>query len=148
MNDGAVDDSRKGVKIENAKVQSSDNTLEGKSPIEANFQGGNEGWNDDDWHAPSDVEIQEDDESRVGKVIKVDENTSLATRGKFARVFVEIDLLKPLLANTGCVIGCIRFEYEGIQLVCFHCGCCGHRAKLCEDKEDPVEEQGNENGRV
>ncbi|PPR90369.1 hypothetical protein GOBAR_AA30316 [Gossypium barbadense] len=35
----------------------------------------------------------------VGKPIKVDSNTSLGTRGKFAGICVEVDLSKPLLSQ-------------------------------------------------
>ncbi|MBA0566641.1 hypothetical protein Golob_011439 [Gossypium lobatum] len=35
----------------------------------------------------------------VGKPNKVDSNTSLATRGKFARICVQVDLSKPLLSQ-------------------------------------------------
>lgn len=67
----------------------------------------------------------------VGKPIKVDTKTMEASRGKFARVCVEIALDQP-------VVGCFRFrerwfnvEYEGLRLLCKKCGIFGHHARDC-----------------
>lgn len=37
--------------------------------------------------------------SSIDTTVKIDINTRLATRGRFARVCVEIDLTKPLVAQ-------------------------------------------------
>ncbi|KAJ9185325.1 hypothetical protein P3X46_004971 [Hevea brasiliensis] len=58
--------------------------------------------------------------SKIGRPIKVDETTLNASRGKFARICVEVDLSKPLL-----------FQYEGIHLICFQCCCYGLRQDTC-----------------
>ena len=67
----------------------------------------------------------------VGKPLKVDLNTQLATRGKFARVAVEIDLTKPLLSQFTLDEENQKIEYEGLPQVCFHCGRVGHNMLFC-----------------
>ncbi|CAL0309883.1 unnamed protein product [Lupinus luteus] len=68
--------------------------------------------------------------SFIGKPIKVDTNTLTATRGRYARVCVEIDLNKP-------VVGKIKINhwhkimYEGLHLLCSSCGHYGHVTRNC-----------------
>lgn len=71
---------------------------------------------------------------KVGTPIKVDDATSLTTRGRFARMCVEIDLTKPLLAKYKLRRRIYKIEYEGIHLVCFQCGMYGHNADNCRSK--------------
>lgn len=62
---------------------------------------------------------------RIGGPVKVDQATDLILSGKYARVCVEVDVTKPLLAK-------FKFtEYEGIHQICFHGGVYGHRKDLC-----------------
>ena len=67
----------------------------------------------------------------VGNVLRVDTHTATKTKGKFARLCVQIDVNKPL--TTVILIG--KFEqpvcYEGIQKLCFGCGRMGHRKEFC-----------------
>lgn len=63
----------------------------------------------------------------MGKPIKVDSNTSLGTRGKFAGICVEVDLSKPLLSQVRIGNFAQNIEYEGLHTVYFSCGCFGHR---------------------
>ncbi|XVF17065.1 hypothetical protein REPUB_Repub10bG0085200 [Reevesia pubescens] len=71
---------------------------------------------------------------KVGKPLKLDANTSLAIRGKFARICVEVDLSKPLISRirVGNFIQVI--EYEFMHTVCFECGVYGHRMGKCPQK--------------
>lgn len=72
--------------------------------------------------------------SSIGKSIKIYVNTSLVTRGHFARVCVEVDLTKPLIAQFW-LDGCWHaVEYEGFHVICFSCGKYGHLAEKCPDK--------------
>ncbi|QHO38097.1 uncharacterized protein DS421_4g117390 [Arachis hypogaea] len=58
----------------------------------------------------------------IRMTLKVDYNTAEQTRGKFARVCVELDLTKPLRPNIK-IKGKIAFvEYEGLHTICFQCG--------------------------
>lgn len=55
----------------------------------------------------------------IGKAIKIDFNTESGKRGRFARIAVELDLSKPLIANV--IIDGKRkaVEYKGILRICF-----------------------------
>ena len=82
--------------------------------------------------------------SGLGPVLRVDFNTAAGTRGRFARICVQIDLEKPLARTVR--VGKIRLAviYEGIGLLCFHCGRIGHRSELCpsrvlETEENPAD---------
>ena len=67
----------------------------------------------------------------MGIVLRIDMHTALETRGRFARLCVQIDVTKPLV--TGIFIG--KFEqsvlYEGIHRLCFDCGRVGHQKENC-----------------
>ncbi|KAJ8747622.1 hypothetical protein K2173_001822 [Erythroxylum novogranatense] len=69
--------------------------------------------------------------SMVGKVIKIDERTLLATRGRFAHMAVTVDLTQPLISRI-FVNGKLKvIEYEALPIVCFHCGVYGHTQDHC-----------------
>jgi len=63
----------------------------------------------------------------IGTILRIDTHTASETRGRFARLCVQIDVTKPLV--TGIFIG--KFEqsvsYEGIHRLCFDCGRVGHQ---------------------
>ncbi|XVF27193.1 hypothetical protein REPUB_Repub14bG0086000 [Reevesia pubescens] len=67
----------------------------------------------------------------VGRGIKVDRNTEDAIRGRFARLCIEVDLTKALVSLL--FIGKHKqvVEYEGLHMVCFHCGKFGHKQETC-----------------
>ncbi|XVF28970.1 hypothetical protein REPUB_Repub15cG0079400 [Reevesia pubescens] len=67
----------------------------------------------------------------LGKPLKIDSTTALATRGKFARICVEVNLQKPLVSKIRVGKYLQRIEYEGLHTVCFHCGIVGHRSDNC-----------------
>ncbi|XP_028090365.1 uncharacterized protein LOC114290628 [Camellia sinensis] len=56
----------------------------------------------------------------------------MATRGKFARVCIEVDLRKPLCPRFILGKNCYNIEYESIHSFCFHCGRVDHRKELCK----------------
>lgn len=64
---------------------------------------------------------------QIGRPVKIDTTTSLASIGKFARICVEVDLSKSLLAKFTLEEEVLPIEYEGINLVCFQCGIYGHK---------------------
>lgn len=68
---------------------------------------------------------------KIGKPIRIDEATSLVSRGKFASMCIEVDITKPLLAHYKLRWSIRRVEYEGIYLVCFKCEVYGHRQEQC-----------------
>ncbi|XP_019155204.1 PREDICTED: uncharacterized protein LOC109152077 [Ipomoea nil] len=68
---------------------------------------------------------------KIGKTIKIDDTTCLASRGKFARICVEIDITKQLLAKFTIEEEEYPIEYEDIHLICFKCGKYGHKSEAC-----------------
>lgn len=59
--------------------------------------------------------------NRIGRTMKVDKNTLFTTRGKYAKLCVEVDLTKPLLALIDVKDKHYRIEYEGLHLLCLTC---------------------------
>lgn len=68
---------------------------------------------------------------KIAKILKIDRTTSVSMRGNFARLCVEVDLTKPLLAKFKLRRRIQRIMYEGLHLVCFHCAQYGHKQDLC-----------------
>ncbi|KAM7468548.1 hypothetical protein LguiB_016110 [Lonicera macranthoides] len=69
--------------------------------------------------------------SCIGKPHKVDDSTFWATRGKFARISVEVDFNKPLVSRVMVDDSLLNVEYENISAICFSCGRIGHKAEGC-----------------
>lgn len=67
----------------------------------------------------------------LGRTIKINLNTQLGEMGNFARICVEIDLIKQLCTSFIVLGERLGIQYEGIHLVCFHCGCFGHKQEDC-----------------
>lgn len=80
---------------------------------------------------------------KVGIPIKIDDATSLTSRGRFARMCVEVDLTKPLLARYKLRRRVYKIEYEGIHMVCFNCGVYGHNAEKCKEKQTSEYQNGS-----
>lgn len=68
---------------------------------------------------------------RIGRMLKVDKTTLVASRGRFARVCVEVDLRKPLCEGYWRRGRRKALQYEGLHPLCFHCGVYGHQALNC-----------------
>ncbi|XP_021290562.1 uncharacterized protein LOC110421316 [Herrania umbratica] len=63
--------------------------------------------------------------------MKIDRTTSSATRGKFAHLCVEINLKKPLVPKIFIGGRWQKVEYEGLRMMCYHCGKFGHYEEGC-----------------
>jgi hypothetical protein len=72
--------------------------------------------------------------NRIGTTVKVDKNTLLQERGKYARLCVEVDLSKPLLAMFELKGRHYKVEYEGLHLLCLKCGRYDHLSAVCPEK--------------
>ncbi|XP_048493943.1 uncharacterized protein LOC125494428 [Beta vulgaris subsp. vulgaris] len=72
--------------------------------------------------------------SKIGKVLRIDKTTSNVEKGQFTRLSVEIDLTKPLLSKFWLKVRIWKVQYEGLQLICFNCGCWGHSAHECPSR--------------
>ncbi|XP_028082879.1 uncharacterized protein LOC114284182 [Camellia sinensis] len=82
----------------------------------------------------------------LGKLHKMDIHTVNGDRGRFARLCIQIDLAKPLIAKITVGSSLVRVAYEGLSSVCFHCGLIGHRVEEWQNtanKNTPVENQAN-----
>lgn len=64
--------------------------------------------------------------AKIGEPIKVDRNTSLVTRGHYARLCVEVDITKPLLSKFKLIRRVRYVEYEALHTVFFSCSKFGH----------------------
>nr|KYP67366.1 Retrovirus-related Pol polyprotein LINE-1 [Cajanus cajan] len=90
-------------------------------------------------------------------MLKIDKLTSIETRGRFARICVEIDLKKKLVSHINVLGHILHLEYEGLHSICFHCGKYGHKQTLCtelmvkevdetnpnQDRQDSNQDQSN-----
>lgn len=82
--------------------------------------------------------------NEIGRTLKVDmhsinekkmSNGLFNTeRGQFAWMCVEVDLSKTLVSKVHVRWKEYPVEYEGLSLICFECGCFGHRSELCPYK--------------
>lgn len=77
---------------------------------------------------------------KIGRFVNVDKTTTDVSRGKFARLSVEIDLSKPLVPYIYIGNRWQRVEYEGLRMMCFECGRFGHDAENCKEKEQEKDE--------
>ncbi|XP_025635616.1 uncharacterized protein [Arachis hypogaea] len=84
--------------------------------------------------------------SAIGQMLKIDRTTSIHSRGRFARICVEIDLAKQLVPRISVLGSELNIEYEGLYQICFNCGRYGHRMDQCgETVVEQVETQKVEN---
>nr|KYP39534.1 LINE-1 reverse transcriptase isogeny [Cajanus cajan] len=72
--------------------------------------------------------------SKLGTMLKIDKLTSIQSRGRFARICVEIDLQKKLVSQINVLGHILRLEYEGLHSICFTCGKYGHKQQSCQDQ--------------
>lgn len=61
----------------------------------------------------------------------MDSNTAQQVRGKFARVYMELDLDNPLVAQYRLNGKLMAIKYEGMHLICFRYGKYGHDKDAC-----------------
>ncbi|XP_019234876.1 PREDICTED: uncharacterized protein At4g02000-like [Nicotiana attenuata] len=78
-----------------------------------------------------DVEILQRVGSKLGHLLKIDTCTSATTRGRYARICIEVPLERPL--KTYINIGNHRQDllYEGINILCTSCDHLGHTIQSC-----------------
>ena len=67
----------------------------------------------------------------IGPVLRIDAQTATESRGRYARICVQVNLDNPLFRTI--LIGSLAqaVVYEGISTLCFSCGRVGHRSEAC-----------------
>ncbi|KAI9108726.1 hypothetical protein K1719_020373 [Acacia pycnantha] len=80
----------------------------------------------------------------IGRATKLDIHTAQRSRGKFARMCVELDLTKPLVPEFDVEGQRISIVYESLGLLCNKCGCFGHTKEGCEEVQRKKCEQSME----
>lgn len=60
--------------------------------------------------------------NQIGRTLKVDTTTLLASRGTFARVCIEVDHSQSLKSSFRFKSKTWRVQFEGLQVVCYYCG--------------------------
>lgn len=68
---------------------------------------------------------------KIRKLIKIDTNTSLVTRGYFARICVELNLTKPYISKFKLRRRIHYVKHEGLHVVCFKYGKFKHVLDVC-----------------
>ncbi|OMP01255.1 reverse transcriptase [Corchorus capsularis] len=84
----------------------------------------------------------------VGKAVSAYINTRHASRGRFARVCVEVNFNDPLVPKVFFEDRWLSVEYEGLPMICFKCGRQGHKG-ICPyfpHEDDESEKQNVEGG--
>ncbi|GAU46873.1 hypothetical protein TSUD_402910 [Trifolium subterraneum] len=71
----------------------------------------------------------------IGQTTKVDKNTLTQEWGKYARLCVQVNLTKPLVAMFMIKDTRYNIEYEGLHMLCTRCGRFGHYKEGCSDNE-------------
>nr|POE70008.1 uncharacterized protein CFP56_78128 [Quercus suber] len=69
--------------------------------------------------------------STIGPVLRIDSHTFNGAKGRFARICVQINIDKPLINSIKIGKMVQPVQYEGIHMLCFACGCIGHRKDSC-----------------
>lgn len=85
--------------------------------------------------------------STIGCMLKIDHLTSIHSRGKFARICVEVDLSKKLVPKVMVRGELLNVEYEGLHAICFSCGMYGHKVANCPTviQHTPANESSTQN---
>nr|POE68411.1 uncharacterized protein CFP56_20721 [Quercus suber] len=79
----------------------------------------------------------------IGPVLRIDSYTATRTRASYARLCIQINLMKPLV--TAVRVGKLRQKvlYEGISALCFCCGRMGHKQEACSYRVSSPERTGD-----
>ena len=70
----------------------------------------------------------------VGKVVRINYNMESATRGKFARIAIEVTLSKPLVSQFLLDGKVQKVKYENLPNISFGCSKYGHSCESCPDR--------------
>ncbi|XP_072084617.1 uncharacterized protein [Arachis hypogaea] len=77
---------------------------------------------------------------KIGTMLKIDQTTSIHSRGKFSHLYMEVDLQNQLVPATKVLGKEFKVEYEGLHLIYFGCGKFGHKIDSCPESQKPEKE--------
>ncbi|KAI9094279.1 hypothetical protein K1719_026861 [Acacia pycnantha] len=80
----------------------------------------------------------------IGKAIRLDVHTAQRSRGKFARICIELDLTKPLIPSFSVEGNKLHVVYESLNSLCTNCGWYGHNKDMCERFHKTKADEGME----
>ena len=90
--------------------------------------------------------------STISPVLHINTHTVNGARGCFARICVQINIDKPLINSIKIGKMVQLVQYEGIQMLCFACGCIGHQKESCPSlvrgPKPTVDNQGNSSSKT
>lgn len=80
----------------------------------------------------------------IGPVLRIDTRTASESRGRYARICVQVNFANPLIKIIK--IGGVKqpVQYEGINLLCFSCGRVGHKMESCHYTVKATEKVGED----
>ncbi|KAJ8436019.1 hypothetical protein Cgig2_007677 [Carnegiea gigantea] len=85
-----------------------------------------------------DIDCLRDLLHHVGNIVRVDQNTLLRLKGKFARVCINLDITKPLPSSITITKGDMTMRvpiiYEGLHEVCLLCGGESHQLEKFDNQ--------------
>ncbi|CAN1144617.1 hypothetical protein LINPERHAP2_LOCUS14197 [Linum perenne] len=64
-------------------------------------------------------------------MVRMDLATTQGARARYARVWVEVDISRPLLGKYIIEDRVYHVEYESLENICFSCGIYGHKEEGC-----------------
>ncbi|XP_019184279.1 PREDICTED: uncharacterized protein LOC109179171 [Ipomoea nil] len=81
--------------------------------------------------------------NRIGRKVRVDQATSLVSRGMFSQICVEIDMRKPLISKFTYEGKVRHVAYEGMHMVYFSCWFYGHAKDACPSLRRLEDDRGD-----
>ena len=81
----------------------------------------------------------------IGPVLRIDSYTAMGIRASYARLYVQVDLTKPLITAVRVGKLCQKVLSEGISSLCFCCGRLGHKLESCNYHIQPTVKTGEAN---
>ncbi|XP_019242311.1 PREDICTED: uncharacterized protein LOC109222405 [Nicotiana attenuata] len=85
-----------------------------------------------------DMEILQRVGAKLGKLLKVDICTTTTSRGRYARICIEVPLEKPLKTHLHIGNHKQTIQYEGLNVLCTACGRFGHALIHCTFQTQPL----------
>lgn len=84
----------------------------------------------------------------LGTVLRVNIHTALEDKGRYARIYIQVDMSKPLVTTVRIGQRCQLIIYEGVNQLCFTCGHLGHRREIFQFTVKPYSPAGPQDATV